>query len=91
MVEESMELFQKRVHQVTGLIERLKEENANLKGQIIKLEDENQSLKEQINNMRVDRDEIKKKIDDAILTFDALNIEDLEEELADEEAIEDKE
>ncbi len=44
MIDESMQILQKRVQQVAGLIDRLREENTNLKSKIAKLEDEIQSL-----------------------------------------------
>jgi len=82
MADESMELLQKRVYQAVGLIERLKEENTNLKSQIIRLEDEVQSLKEQINEMKSEREKAKSKVDEALSMLDALNIEDGEQDKA---------
>lgn len=77
MIDESMQILQKRVQQVAGLIERLKEENANLKDKIAKLEDEIQILKEELNVMRKEREQIKDKIDNATSMLESLEIEKL--------------
>lgn len=77
MIDESMQILQKRVQQVAGLMDRLKEENANLKIKIAKLEDEIQSLKEQLDVMRREREQIKSKIDNATSMLESLDIEEL--------------
>ncbi len=77
MIDESMQILQKRVQQVAGLIDRLKEENINLKSKIAKLEDEIQNLKEQLNVMRKEREQIKNKIDGATSMLESLDIEGL--------------
>lgn len=77
MIDESMQVLQKRVQQVAGLIDRLKEENTNLKSKIAKLEDEIQNLKEELNVMRKEREQIKNKIDDATSMLESLDIEEL--------------
>ena len=38
MLDESMEILKKRIQQIVGLIEKLKEENENLKSLTIKME-----------------------------------------------------
>ena len=78
MEDGEIELLQKRVEQVVGLIERLKEENANLKSQIVKMQDEIQHLKEEANDLKEEREEVKSKVDTAISMLDQV---DLEEEL----------
>ncbi|MGQ9609163.1 MAG: hypothetical protein ACUVWN_07670 [bacterium] len=77
MIDESMQILQKRVQQVAGLMDRLKEENANLKSKIAKLEDEIQSLKEQLDVMKREREQIKSKIDNATSMLESLDIEKL--------------
>lgn len=80
MIDESMQILQKRVQQIAGLIERLKEENTNLKNKIAILEDENQNLKEELNVMKKEREQIKNKIDNATSMLESLEIEKLIDE-----------
>ena len=80
MIDESVELIQKRVQQAIGLIERLKEENENLKNEITRMQDEIQKLKEEASSLREEREAIKGKIDVALSMLDDVELKEQEEE-----------
>lgn len=84
MTDEGMELIQKKVEQAIMLIQRLREENKNLKSEISRLQDEIQKLKEEANQMRAERSAIKEKINTAASMLDKVDLEDMLEELAEE-------
>jgi predicted RNase H-like nuclease (RuvC/YqgF family) len=84
MIDEGMELIQKRVQQAIGLIERLREENQNLKNEIARMQDEIQQLKEEANALREEREVIKGKIDTAVSMLDNVQLDDMLESIAEE-------
>jgi predicted RNase H-like nuclease (RuvC/YqgF family) len=86
MMDENMEFLQKRVQQAIGLIERLKEENQNLKNQLARMQDEIQQLKEEANALREERELIKGKIDTAVSMLDKVDLDDVLESIAEEVA-----
>jgi predicted RNase H-like nuclease (RuvC/YqgF family) len=86
MTDEGMDLLQKRVQQAIGLIERLREENQNLKDRIVQMQDEIQRLKEEANAMKKEREEIKGKIDTATSMLDKVDLENMLDEVAKEVA-----
>jgi chromosome segregation ATPase len=65
---------------MVGLMEKLKEENENLKSLMTKMEDENHNLKDEINSLKKEREQIKSKIEDATLMLDKLAVEEEQEE-----------
>ena len=80
MIDEGIGLIQKRVQLAIGLIERLREENENLKKEIARMQDEIQELKEEANAMREEREAIKGKIDVALSMLDKVDLEEKAEE-----------
>ncbi len=86
MTDEGMDLLQKRVQQAIGLIERLREENQNLKDHIVQMQDQMQKLKEEANAMKKEREEIKGKINTATSMLDKVDLEDMLDEVAKEVA-----
>jgi len=86
MTDEGMDLLQKRAQQAIGLIERLREENQNLKNRIVQMQDEIQELKEEANAMKKERQEIKGKIDTATSMLDKVDLESMLDEVAKEVA-----
>jgi FtsZ-binding cell division protein ZapB len=80
MIDEGMEILQRRVQQAIGLIERLREENQNLKNEIARMQDEMQQLKEEANSLRNERESIKGKIDTAMSMLDNVDLGEAAEE-----------
>ncbi len=86
MADEGTELIQRRIQQAVTLIERLREENANLKDRIAQMQDEIQKLKEEVNQMKAEKEEIKGKIDTAVLMLDRVDLDDMLDDMAKEVA-----
>jgi uncharacterized coiled-coil DUF342 family protein len=86
MTDEGMDLLQKRVQQAIGLVERIREENQNLKNRIVQMQDEIQKLKEEANALKKEREEIKGKIDTATSMLDKVDLENMLDEVAKEVA-----
>jgi len=84
LMDEGIELIKNRVEQAVALIQRLKEENENLKKKISSLEDEIQQLKQETKQMRDERSAIKEKINTAASMLDQVDLENMLEKLADE-------
>lgn len=79
IIDDSIEALRKRVQQVVGVIERLKNENNSLRERVKSLEVQMGELTDQITKLKSEREEIKKKIDSAIAMFDELKIGDASE------------
>jgi len=86
MADEAMELIEKRIRQAIALIERLRDENENLRNQITRMQDEIQLLKEKSKALAEEREEIKGKIDTAVSMLDKVDLEDVLDNMADEVA-----
>ena len=84
MSDEGMQLIYTKVQQAVALIQRLREENGNLKKEIIRMQDEIQCLMEQINVLKGEREEIKGKIGAALSKVDEADMDDVLETIADE-------
>lgn len=84
VIDEGIELIQKKFEQAIAIVQRYKEENENLKKEISRLEDEIQRLKQETKQMINERSAIKEKISAATSMLDKVDIEDMLEKLADE-------
>ena len=90
MMDEGMQTIEKKIQQAVTLIERLKEENQNLKSQIAKLQEEIAQLKEAASTMQNEREELKGKIDSAVSMLDKVDLDNVLDSIA-EEVIEETE
>jgi len=83
MVEEGMELIYKKVQQAVALIQRLREENENLKNEIVRMQDEIQKLKEEAKTLREGKQAINGVVKSALSTLDEAGLDDVLETIAD--------
>jgi len=84
MMNAGMEIIERKIQQVIALIDRLKEENQNLKDEITGLREENLQLKEETNTMQEERAELKGKIDSAVSMLDKVDLDDVLDSIAEE-------
>ncbi|MBD3182883.1 cell division protein ZapB [Candidatus Poribacteria bacterium] len=84
MADEGMELLQKKVQQAVTLIEKLREENNNLKDQIAEMEELIQEMKQEVELMKSERSTIKGKIDNAVSMLDKVDVDNMLEDMAKE-------
>ncbi len=91
MMNEGMEMIEKKIQQAIALIERLKEENENLKNEIARLQEENRQLREEAGAMQSEREELKGKIDSAVSMLDKVDLDDVLDSIAEEVAEETEE
>ena len=86
MIDEGMELIEKKIQQAISLIGILKEENQNLKNEIARLQEEIRRLKEEAGAMQEERTELKDKIDSAVSMLDKVDLDDVLDSIAEEVA-----
>ena len=84
MMNEGMEVIEKKIQQAIALIERLKEENENLKNEIARLQEEIRQLREETGLMQEERAELKGKIDSAVSMLDKVDLDDVLDSIAEE-------
>jgi len=83
-MDEGIRIIERKIQRAVVLIERLKEENQNLKNEIAKLQKENQRLKEETGAMQEERSELKDKIDSAVSMLDKVDLDDVLDSIAEE-------
>ncbi len=86
MMNEGMEVIEKKIQQVIALIERLRKENANLKNEVGGLREQIQQLQEAAGAMQSEREELKGKIDSAVSMLDKVDLDDVLDSIAEEVA-----
>ena len=75
MEEDAIDKLRKRVNQAIGILEKLKDENSNLKSKIATMEDEIYKLRDEVKILKDEREQIKVKVDSATSMLDRLNLE----------------
>lgn len=74
MEDDAIEKLNKRIKQAIEILDKLIDENSNLKAKITTMEDEIYRLRDEIRIFREERELIKTKIDSVILMLDKLNM-----------------
>ncbi len=74
MEDDAIENLHNRIKQVISVLDKLIDENLNLKSKITSMEDEIYKLRDEIRIFKEEREAIKAKIDSAILMLDELNL-----------------
>ena len=75
MEDDAIDKLRKRINQAIGILEKLKDENSNLKTKIAITEDEIYKLRDEVKILKDEREQIKIKVDSATSMLDRLNLE----------------
>jgi predicted RNase H-like nuclease (RuvC/YqgF family) len=75
MEDDAIDKLSRRINQTIGILEKLKDENSNLKSQIATMEDEIYKLRDEAKILKDEREQIKIKVDSATSMLDRLNLE----------------
>ena len=74
MEDNAIDKLSKRINQTIGILEKLKDENSNLKSKIAAMEDEIYRLRDEVRVLKDEREQIKIKVDSATSMLDGLNL-----------------
>ncbi|HGE72210.1 TPA: cell division protein ZapB [Candidatus Poribacteria bacterium] len=74
MEDDAIDRLRKKINQAIGVLEKLKDENSNLRSKIMAMEDEIYKLRDEIKILKDEREQVKDKVDYVMSLLDKIDL-----------------